>query len=145
MADLNGTWTGRLIDIRGFEGEIVLRLESEEGEVRGRADVRILTQHEVESYRLPIVGETGKRGRILLKGSAGEDAGVEFGIEGVVFELPADGLGLRGTYEVVARQFTALSGGVIVCSKGGRLPTVEVRPERTIRRREFATPQEVET
>lgn len=142
MADLNGTWTGRLIDICGFEGDITLHLEESRGSVRGRADVRVHTQHELDTYRVPLAGEVGERDRLVLKGSAGEKTGVDFGIDAVVFEPESGGVALRGTYDVAARQFTALRGGVVVSSKGGRLPTVEVRPEQDVPRRESAKPEE---
>lgn len=128
MAQANtvaGTWRGRLIDIRGYEGEVSLRLDGDERRFKGVATVSIGGTHASQTHRIELVGELGD-GRLVLSGAVPGDVGVEFGIEAAVFELPVGGTGLRGTYEVAAKSWSALRAGVITASRGMRPPSTEI-------------------
>ncbi len=132
-SDVAGTWRGRLIDIRGFEGEISLRLVGDGGAVKGVAEVSVGATHTSQQHRLTVSGKVDGD-RLVLEGAASREAGVRFGIEARVFELHGGGLGLRGTYEVAARGFSPLRAGAIAASTGVKVPSVEVKAEtRTVR------------
>ncbi len=123
--EVSGTWRGRLVDIRGFEGQISLRLAGEAA-VKGTAEVAVGATHTSDAYRIPVSGKLSE-GRMVLEGTAGGDPGVGFAIDCQVFEIPSGGLGLQGTYEVAARGFSPLRAGVIAASKGVTVPSAEVK------------------
>jgi hypothetical protein len=125
-SDVAGTWRGRLVDIRGFEGQISLHLQGEGGEVKGVAEAVIGATHVSEAYRIPVAGKA-RGDRLVLEGRAGGEQGVGFAIDARVFELPGGGSGLRGTYEVAARGFSPLRAGAIAASKGVKAPSTEVK------------------
>lgn len=134
MAQANmvaGTWRGRLIDIRGYEGEVSLRLDGDERRFKGVATVSIGGTHASQTHRIELVGEL-RDDRLVLSGTVPGDVGVEFGIEAAVFELPVGGMGLRGTYEVATKTWSALRAGVITASSGMRPPSTEIE-DRTPR------------
>lgn len=122
--DVAGTWRGRLIDIRGFEGEITLRLDGEGGAVKGVVDAAIGATHSSEVRRLAVTGKIDED-RLTLEGEAADGVGI--GIDARLFALTGGGVGLRGTYEVAARAFSPLRAGVIAASTGVRAPSTEVK------------------
>jgi hypothetical protein len=134
---VSGTWTGRLIDIRGYEGEISLQLTGRRGAVHGSATAAIGATHESERWRLKLSGEYGDD-RVQLSGMVDEETGPEISLDVTIFELAGGGEGMRGTYKVSPRKFSALRTGVISASKGELIRTTEVRPELVLQRRESA-------
>ena len=130
-----GTWTGKLIDVRGYEGEIVLRLEGDPEKLYGKIDATIGATHVSQRQTVVVSGEY-RDGDLWLKGIVDPEAGVEIAIEARIFEIFGGGFGLRGTYQVAARQFSPLRAGVISASRGERLTAVEVREEVTVVREE---------
>lgn len=123
--EVAGRWRGRLIDIRGYEGEISLRLDGDDERLKGVATVVIGGTHSSETHRIELTGEL-REDRLVLSGAVPGDVGVEFGIDATVFEMPIGGIGLRGTYEVVAKRWSALRAGVITASSGVRPASAEV-------------------
>lgn len=122
---LSGAWRGRLIDIRGYEGEVALRLGGEGDKLTGVAEVSVGGTHASESHRMVLTGEL-QEDRLVLTGAVPGDVGVEFGIEADVFEMPIGGIGLRGTYEVGTKRWSSLRAGVITASKGMKPPSTQI-------------------
>ncbi len=141
MADLppraiSGTWTGRLIDVGGFEGELSMHLRARRGAVRGAATAEIGVGHTSERRRLVLRGEYSGDDVKLV--GAIEKAEVEIVLSCRVFKLARGGWGMRGTYEVSARGFSPLRAGVVAASKDQVLGTVEVGAEAQEAKRETA-------
>ena len=135
--EVSGTWTGRLIDIRGYEGEITMQLAGKRGAVEGRADVAIGATHQSEHWRVKLVGKYGDD-RIQLNGLVNEETGPEVAMDLSIFELAGGGYGMRGTYHVSAREFSPLRAGVVAASKGEAISATEVHPERVLHRQDSA-------
>ena len=135
--EVSGTWTGRLIDIRGYEGQITMRLAGKRGAVKGTADAAIGATHQSEHWRVQLIGEYGED-RIQLNGVVDEEVGPEVAMDLSIFELAGGGYGMRGTYHVSAREFSPLRAGVVAASKGEPISATEVHPELVLHRQESA-------
>jgi hypothetical protein len=119
---LAGSWTGELVDIHGFKGELELALAADrEGAIKGDYRVAIAAEHDTLIGRGEVAGTTA-RGKLKLTISMREPA-VNMGLEADLVRLRDGGLGLRGTYQVSARGFSTLQGGVVVLSKDRRRET----------------------
>ena len=135
--EVSGTWTGRLIDIRGYEGEITMQLAGQRGAVEGRADVALGATHQSERWRVKLAGKYGED-RVQLNGVVDEELGPEVAMDLNIFELTGGGYGMRGTYHVSAREFSPLRAGVMAASKGEPISAAEVHPELLLHRQESA-------
>jgi hypothetical protein len=132
-----GTWRGRLIDVRGLEGELTLELSANRGRAKGIANAAIGATHETERRRVKLQGKYGDDA-LTLFGVVDERAEVDLAIDVKIFELAGGGHGMCGTYRVSARSFSPLRAGVIAASKGERITASEVHPELVLNRRETA-------
>ena len=131
---VKGLWTGRLIDVRGYEGEFSLVLKSRSGSVSGTIEAAIGATHVSQRQRVPVRGKIGDDPVVRLEGVVDEKAGVEIALELEIFDLVGEGNGMRGTYRVVARSFSPLRAGVVAASKDRSIPAQEVRPQREMPR-----------
>ena len=116
---MRGTWTGRMLDLQGFEGEITLRLDRGEksGAVMGLFDVAIGSHHDSVRQRGTVDGRlAGDRLVLFLK--VGEDGAIRIAVEGRVWQLHDGGTGLCATYDVASRAFSPLRGGVLALNTG---------------------------
>lgn len=113
---LTGSWAGELVDVHGFRGELGLDLAAGgKGDLKGVYRIAIGTQHDTLVRKGEIAG-TVSGGKLKLAFSTREPP-VKMGLEADVIPLREGGLGLRGTYEVSARGFSALQGGIVVLAK----------------------------
>ena len=116
---LAGSWTGELVDVHGFRGELRLDLAyGGEGAVKGEYSVSVATEHDTLTRRGEVSG-TSARGRVKLALSMREPP-VKMGLDADVIPLRGGGLGLRGTYQVSARAFSPLEGGIVVLARDRR-------------------------
>lgn len=112
---LNGTWTGRIIDIRGLEAELTLDLHSGgKGEVRGSARAVIQAHHEQIPFEAEVSGTVSGRAVSL----AFEADRVSVKLDADLVRIHGGGSGMKGVYDVAAEGFSTLRGGVFVVSKG---------------------------
>lgn len=123
--EVTGSWRGRLIDIRGYEGEVTLRLEGDGESVRGTASVSIGGTHASTIRRLELRGEL-REDQLRLSGAVPGDLGVEIAVDATLFEMPIGGTGLRGTYEVTAKQWSPMRAGVLTAARGLRPASTEI-------------------
>lgn len=119
MANLNGTWTGRLIDVAGLEGSVGLTLRGRGGRVSGTFTATIPTQHEGVRATGKVSGATkGDKVELVVEL---EEAPVKITLRGDAFDCRDGGLGMKGTYDVAARRFSPLAGGVVVLHRPKKL------------------------
>lgn len=122
--DVTGSWRGRLVDVRGFEGELTLDLRAKAARITGDFRSAVGAQHETIDRQGPVKG-TLDGNRLSLEMLAAD--GVEIAIHGTVFRLRAGGTGLKAVYKVVAAEgFSPLHGGVLVASHGTTPPSQEM-------------------
>lgn len=116
---MRGTWTGRMVDLQGFEGEITLRLERGEksGTVMGWFDVAIGGHHDSIRRRGTVEGRQTDD-RIVLNLEVGDEKAARIAVDGRVWALNSGGTGLCATYDVAAKSFSPLRGGVLALSTG---------------------------
>ncbi len=131
---VSGLWSGRLIDVRGFEGELTLLLQARRGSVSGTIEAAVGATHVSQRQRVHIKGKIGDAPVVRLEGVVDEKAGVEIVLDLEVFDLTGGGSGMRGTYQVVARSFSPLRAGVVAAAKDRPIPAEEVRPQREVPR-----------
>lgn len=131
---VSGRWTGHLLDVRGYEGELVLELEARRGSVSGAIEALIGETHESRRQRVRVKGEYGED-RVRIAGVVDDSVGVELSLDLVVFPLAGDGYGMRGTYRVGARSFSPMRDGVIAAAKDLPIPAEEIKPMRVVPRR----------
>lgn len=130
---ISGMWTGRLVDARGYEGELVLHLDAGRGSISGTVDATIGVTHESQRQRVVVKGEYDDD-VARLHGVVDEQAGVEITMELDVFALAREGYGMRGRYQVGARTFSPLRDGVVAAAKDLPIPAVEVKPQLEVPR-----------
>ena len=133
MADaaVTGVWRGSLVDVLGAEGTLTLQLTGRGDAVRGEFTARITGQHEPLVRTGTVAGSaTGGRVALNLTFPRGEGDEVRIALEGHAFDLVDSGAGLCGVYEVAARSFSPLQGGVVALSRDRRVQTAEVRGGR---------------
>jgi hypothetical protein len=136
---IEGTWSGRLVDVQGFEGQIKLRLASHDqkrGRVRGDVEVTIGEVDEGITADGDVSGELD--GESLTLVFSLPKTAVMIRAAGRVFPLRAGGLGLRAIYQVSAEAFSPLQAGIVTAATG------MVQDELTAVPREHPTPQEVQ-
>ena len=125
-----GTWRGRLLDVQSFEGALTLHLKSVRGgRVRGTFNVEIGQTHS-SLRRDGEVGGTYEEGRLELA-FIGEELPVKILLSASVQELLDGGVGMSGTYEVSARQFSPIQGGVFCASKDRKVEVVAAKLTET--------------
>ena len=113
MDVVEGTWSGRLIDVGGFEGEVTLTLQGGKNAVEGIFDAMIAGQHHPTHIRGRVSG-TQKGGTLSLRLDVGQtDAKITASLDGDVFKTRQGDRAACGVYAVSARQSSALMGGVI--------------------------------
>ena len=116
---LDGVWTGQLVDVRGFKGEITLNLsDDKKGALKGHYRAVIVGQHEPVLGRGEVAG-TSARDKLKLTLSSREKD-VKMGFDGDLIALRDGGIGMRGSYQLSARGFSPLQTGVVVLSKDRR-------------------------
>jgi hypothetical protein len=120
-----GTWTGKLVDVQGFEGDVRLRLSGKGEALRGTFAASLLTQDDPVALRGTVSGKL-VRGRIRLSFEA-EEFSASF--DAKLLDLAAGGEGACGTYEVSARGFSPLRGGIVVLNRGATGTDAEMKPE----------------
>lgn len=116
---IGGHWTGRLVDVQGFEGTVVLDVEpgGSAKEVRGAFAVEIGVNHGSSRARGQLKGSL--RGEMLsLAFETDADPPFRIVMDGQVRQLRPGGLGLAATYSVDGRSYSPLQGGILCASKG---------------------------
>lgn len=134
---IQGTWTGRLVDVQGFEGEITFDLKQEKKgqEVYGSFDAAIGVNHTSMRQRGAVKGSlAGDRLDLIFETKAGDERPVVIRMAGQVQPLKEGGAGLKATYEVSARGFSPLQGGILCASAGRTLTSAMVAPDRVVER-----------
>ena len=118
QASPNGTWTGSLVDALGYEGKLTLVLSGRAGKVSGRFRASI-ADHHAPFVRAGKVSGKASKGSVDLELTfeRGEGEQVRIALRGHAFRLTDEGAGMCGTYEVAARSFSPLQGGVIALSR----------------------------
>jgi hypothetical protein len=125
---LSGVWRGRLVDVQGFEGVLELTIESgAAGRLRGSYNVEIATTHSTMRQQGEVHGSYSQKGLSLA--FASKEPPIEIRLAGDVLDLRDRGVGMRGVYEVSARTFSPLQGGVISAAKDQR-PDVDIASKR---------------
>jgi hypothetical protein len=127
---LSGIWRGRLIDIQGLEGDVELNLKSgDNGQLHGTFSVEIGGHHATLRQHGSVQGKSTERGlRLAL---VGDERPVKIGLTGNILQLRDGGMGLSATYEVSAKGFSPLQGGVVCASKGQKVE-VELVSKREV-------------
>jgi hypothetical protein len=129
-ADATGTWRGSIVDALGYEGSLTLRLAGRGGQVSGDCTATISDHHEpfVRSGKVRGKADDGRLSlRISFKREREE---VTIALEAHAFELSdKGGAGMCGTYEVTARSFSPLQGGVVALSRDRSAPAVEAKAD----------------
>lgn len=117
---LSGLWRGRLVDVQGFEGDLEINMRAgSAGQLSGTFDVAIGATHSTIRRQGTIEGKvSGQELRLAL---IGRDLPVKFELVGEVLNLRDGGLGLKGVYEVSAKGFSPLQGGVVSAAKDQKL------------------------
>ena len=123
---MKGTWTGKLVDVQGFEGDVHLQLEGKGESLRGSFRASLLAHHDAIPVRGSVRGKLA-RDRLRLTLAAGDDFGAEF--DAKLLDLSAGGSGLCGTYEVSGRAFSPLHGGIAVLNRGVPITDLEIKPQ----------------
>ncbi|MGD1973600.1 MAG: hypothetical protein PVH37_20900 [Desulfobacterales bacterium] len=131
MADIrriSGNWRGRLVDVQGFEGDLELNLKSgRDGRLSGMFSVEIGANHSTLRQRGTVEGKVSQKGLNLA--FAVEKPPLKIKLTGDVIDLRDGGLGLRGAYDVSARNFSPLQGGVACAAKDQKVE-VEIATKR---------------
>jgi len=106
------------VDALGYEGALTLDLAEREGRVSGVCTATISDHHEPFVRSGKVSGETDD-GRLRLRISFRRaDEEVTIALDAHTFELSdRGGAGMCGTYEVAARSFSPLQGGVLALSR----------------------------
>ena len=113
MSAVEGTWSGRLIDVGGFEGEVTLTLQGGRDKVEGMFDAMIAGQHHPTRIRGRVSG-TQKGDPLSLRLDVGQtDTKITASLDSDVFKTRQGDRAACGVYAVSARQSSALMGGVI--------------------------------
>lgn len=113
MDAVEGTWSGRLIDVGGFEGEVTLTLQGGKDAVEGLFDVMIAGQHHPTRLRGRVSG-TQKGETLSLRLDVGQSqTTITASLEGEVFKTRQGDRAACGVYGVSARQPSPLMGGII--------------------------------
>lgn len=117
---MSGSWRGRMVDVLGFEGELELDLKAGRGgEIKGQYHIEIGAGHSSLQQRGDIAGTISEKG--LKLALVGERLPVKISLNGDAIELRDGGVGLRGVYEVSARGYSPLQGGIVCASKDQKL------------------------
>jgi hypothetical protein len=127
---VQGRWTGRLIDVLGFEGELSLDLTQEKrtSAVTGTFIVELAGQHASVRRRGSVRGGLEKD-RLVLTVDVKEEPSAQIELTGDLLRLAEGGVGLCATYSVSARRFASLQGGVACASTGRPLTAVAIERE----------------
>ena len=113
---LGGAWRGRLVDLQGFEGEILLTLETaDKGVLAGEFSVSIGGSHTSIVQRGTVRGSF-KPDTVALSFQL-RNPPVKVVVRATAQVLRDGGVGLSGTYDVSAKGFSPLQGGAIAVSK----------------------------
>jgi len=113
MKNLKGSWSGRLVDVGGFEGTVSLSLREGRGVVDGVFDAALDGHHRPIPLRGLVAGRL-KGAQLSLRLDLGEKgAPVSVTFEGDVFDTRRGEVGVCGRYVVAARRSSPLLGGVI--------------------------------
>lgn len=130
---VEGKWTGRLIDVQGFEGELTFELREEKKgqELYGSFDVTLAGTHAPIRQEGSIRG-TRERGRLvlvvlMLQGEKRQPVSIR--LEGDAKALKEGGIGLCATYDVSVKGFSPLQGGVVVARTALPLTRVRIQTE----------------
>jgi hypothetical protein len=122
---MSGRWRGRLIDVQGLEGELALDLK-----VDGRGRVSGLARTAIGGHHVPLelleeVSGRAKADRLELELVGGEERPVAILLTARVMEMTGGGLGMCAEYDVSARGFSPLQGGVAALNKDAPVPAAQ--------------------
>ena len=120
MQTLEGSWSGRLVDIGGFEGTLTLSLRDRGGLVEGIFDAAIDGQHRPTRMRGMVNGQLKGAQLNLMLDTGDKEAPVSVSFVGSVFDTRRGDAGACGRYIVSARRFSPLMGGVITLRRAAR-------------------------
>ena len=113
---LGGAWRGRLVDLQGFEGEILMTLQAvDEAAVGGTFSVSIGSTHASLVQRGEVKGTV--RDSVVMFAFQLRDPPVKVVWRATAQDLRDGGVALSGTYDVSAKTFSPLQGGAISVSK----------------------------
>jgi hypothetical protein len=128
---LSGIWRGRLIDVQGFEGEVELNLKSDDdGQLSGTYSVEVGGQHSTLRQHGSVRGKGTEKGLSLTL--VGKEQPVNISLKGNILKLTDGGMGLSATYDVSAKGFSPLQGGVVCASKDQKVE-VDIATKREVR------------
>lgn len=127
-AEASGNWRGSIVDSLGYEGSLTLELAGREGRINGVCTATISDHHEPFVRSGKVSGKTDD-GRLSLRISfARADEDVTIALDAHTFELSdKGGAGMCGTYEVAARSFSPLQGGVVALSRDVPAQAIEAK------------------
>jgi hypothetical protein len=129
-AEAGGNWRGSIVDALGYEGAVTLSLAEREGRVSGVCTATISDHHEPFVRSGKVSGETDNGRLRLLISFARADEEVTIALDARTFELSdKGGVGMCGTYEVSARSFSPLQGGVLALSRDLPAQSIEIKGE----------------
>jgi len=131
---IQGKWSGRLIDVRGFEGEVILNLKQDRkgGDITGTCDAMIGVNHASSSFHGEVKGGITKD-NLKLSVQADKKGEVIIHLQGQVSQMKEGGVGLKGTYDVGVRGFSPLGGGIICANLNKPLTAVTIAPEIVVK------------
>lgn len=123
---IEGSWTGRLIDIQGFEGEFFLELkQNAENKVYGTFRVIIRDEEALLIQEGATEGTVLKDTFDIVFVPKNKEA-VKIRMEGRVQDLREEGLGLRATYDVSGKTLSPFQGGIASARTIKSLPSVRI-------------------
>lgn len=125
----SGAWEGSLIDALGYEGTLTLELRGRGGKLKGRFVATIADHHE-PFVRTGEVAGTASGDDVALSLTFARQQGeeeVRIELHGHTFKLSDEGVGMCGTYEVAARSFSPLQGGVVALARDRRPTLTEAK------------------
>jgi hypothetical protein len=133
--DISGVWRGKLVDIQGFEGDVELTLKAaDDGQLQGTFAVTIGGHHGAVRRRGEVRGKSTEKQVSLALTSKDKELPVKISATGDVLNLRGGGAGLRTTYQISAKGYSPLQGGVLCASKDRKdveeTATVAVRNAR---------------
>jgi len=128
---IQGNWSGRLIDVRGFEGSIKLTLKhnKKSGAIKGACVAEIGVNHASSVFNGEVTGKLSDNRLLLELSDANKERSVVVRLDGRVADMREGGVGLKGVFDVAAQKFSPLRGGVISASLNKPITSVAIAPE----------------
>ena len=108
---LTGKWTGKLMDIKGFVGDLELALEHSGERLEGRIAVRIMDEESQERFTVPLTGTVAGQ-EVTLTYKESPQAPLNFVFQGRVADaMPHARYAIYGTYKLEGESERSYLGG----------------------------------